>query len=160
MVPPNGKGTSHLLISVRKEEGHFKYFRAALRTFGVCIIRDFLLSDFPLPSGVKLVPESQTSLNLSWDRVEELTKEEWAYGVVCHESVEPENNITYHLPRNSTGLPLEHLKPKQRYQCTVCVMAGGRCRYSQMQQVAAWTLSNGEREVHVAADRKQVSMSC
>ncbi|XP_048874692.1 tyrosine-protein kinase receptor Tie-2 isoform X2 [Brienomyrus brachyistius] len=100
------------------------------------------VKDPPLPSGVKLVPESQTSLSLSWERMEELAKEEWTYRVVCHESAEPASNKTYHLLWNSTGVQLTHLKPRQKYECGVCVMAGGRCRYSQMQPVAAWTLSN------------------
>ncbi|KAM6986254.1 angiopoietin-1 receptor [Aplochiton taeniatus] len=96
--------------------------------------------DLPLPSGVRLVPSSQNSLSLSWDSVQTPTKEEWRYQVECTQNQDPVTVKTYQLPANSTGLQLQDLRPRHKYQCVV------RTVTKQMGQdsrpVSAWTLSN------------------
>ncbi|KAJ8402082.1 hypothetical protein AAFF_G00373170 [Aldrovandia affinis] len=99
-----------------------------------------LVLDLPFPTGVKLAPVSQTSLSLTWDPVRGPTKEDWSYQVECLQASEPENIMTYHLPRNSTGLSLKDLKPKQKYECKVRMMTSSVGQYCW--PVSAWTLSN------------------
>ncbi|KAJ8007478.1 hypothetical protein DPEC_G00117920 [Dallia pectoralis] len=98
--------------------------------------------DLPLPSGVRLVPVSQTSLGLSWDRVmtPDFHKEDLTYRVECVQSSDPGNVKTYQLPTNSTGLSLTELKPRHRYECKVQTMSVSAGQHSQT--VSAWTLSN------------------
>ncbi|XP_064833309.1 angiopoietin-1 receptor-like isoform X2 [Oncorhynchus masou masou] len=98
--------------------------------------------DLPLPSGVRLVPESQTSLGLSWDRVmgPGSATEDWTYQVECVQSSDPGTIKTYQLPSNSTGLKLPDLKPRHKYECRVRIMTVSVGQHSQ--PVSAWTLSN------------------
>ncbi|XP_038839099.1 tyrosine-protein kinase receptor Tie-2 isoform X1 [Salvelinus namaycush] len=98
--------------------------------------------DLPLPSGVRLVPESQTSLSLSWDRVmgPGSATEDWTYQVECVQSSDPGTIKTYQLPSNSTGLKLPDLKPRHKYECRVRIMTVSMGQHSQ--PVSAWTLSN------------------
>ncbi|KAJ8260506.1 hypothetical protein COCON_G00162290 [Conger conger] len=96
--------------------------------------------DLPLLTRVKLVPLSQTSLSLTWDPVKGPAKETWSYQVECIQASAPENIKTYHLPKNSTGLILTDLKPKQKYECKVHVITTSGGQYCQ--PVSAWTLSN------------------
>ncbi|XP_034146031.1 tyrosine-protein kinase receptor Tie-2 [Esox lucius] len=98
--------------------------------------------DLPLPSGVRLVPVSQTSLDLSWDRVmsPESPKEDLTYQVECVQSSDPGNVKTYQLPSNSSGLSLTELKPRHRYECRVRMMTLSVGQHSQT--VFAWTFSN------------------
>ncbi|KAL0963219.1 hypothetical protein UPYG_G00351270 [Umbra pygmaea] len=98
--------------------------------------------DLPLPSGLRLLPISQASLALSWDKV--LTtgspKEDLTYQVECVQSSDPGIVKTYQLPSNSTGLKLTELKPRHRYECRVRIMMASAGQHSQM--VSSWTLSN------------------
>ncbi|XP_036385562.1 tyrosine-protein kinase receptor Tie-2 [Megalops cyprinoides] len=99
-----------------------------------------LVLDLPLPTGITLIPLSQTSLSLTWDLVKGHVNEHWSYQVECLQSYEPENIQTHHLPRNSTGLKLTSLKPKQKYECKVRIMTSSVGQYCR--PVSAWTLSN------------------
>ncbi|KAK6322894.1 hypothetical protein J4Q44_G00076860 [Coregonus suidteri] len=98
--------------------------------------------DLPLPSGVRLVPISQTSLGLSWDRVmgPGSATEDWTYQVECVQSSDPGTIKPYRLPSNSTGLKLLDLKPRHKYECSVMMMTVSVGQHSQ--PVSAWTLSN------------------
>ncbi|XP_035247971.1 tyrosine-protein kinase receptor Tie-2 [Anguilla anguilla] len=96
--------------------------------------------DLPLLTRVSLVPLNQTSLSLSWDPVKGVTKESWSYLVECVQASAPENLKKYHLPKNSTGLSLTGLKPRQKYECEVHVMSNSGSLYCQ--PVSTWTLSN------------------
>ncbi|XP_067114605.1 angiopoietin-1 receptor [Osmerus mordax] len=98
--------------------------------------------DLPLPTGVKLVPGSQTSLHLSWDAVEGPAKEDWTYLVNCVQMSEPGNIKEYHPPANSTSLELTHLRPKHKYECRVRVMSMSMSVGRHSLPVTAWTLSN------------------
>uniref|UniRef100_A0A673ZGX2 receptor protein-tyrosine kinase n=1 Tax=Salmo trutta TaxID=8032 RepID=A0A673ZGX2_SALTR len=98
--------------------------------------------DLPLPSGVRLVPVSQTSLGLSWDRAmgpgDSMIL--FYYQVECVQSSDPGTVKTYQLPSNSTGLKLPDLKPRHKYECRVRIMTVSMGQHSQ--PVSAWTLSN------------------
>uniref|UniRef100_A0A4W5KAL5 Fibronectin type-III domain-containing protein n=1 Tax=Hucho hucho TaxID=62062 RepID=A0A4W5KAL5_9TELE len=106
--------------------------------------------DLPLPSGVRLVPESQTSLSLSWDRVigPGSATEDWTYQVECVQSSDPGTIKTYQLPANSTGLKLPDLKPRHKYECRVRMMTVSVGQHSQ--PVSAWTLSNGNENTSLS----------
>ncbi|KAM9519277.1 angiopoietin-1 receptor-like isoform 1-T1 [Salvelinus alpinus] len=98
--------------------------------------------DHPLPSGVRLVPVSQTSLGLSWDRVigPGSPKEDWTFQVECVPSSDPGNVKIYQLPSNLTGIQLTELKPRHKYEVRVRMMTVSVGQHSQ--PVSAWTLSN------------------
>ncbi|XP_041915335.1 tyrosine-protein kinase receptor Tie-2 [Alosa sapidissima] len=104
------------------------------------------------PTGIKLVPLSQTALDLSWDPLDRPTKDDWIYQLECLQSSDPSNLQTYHLPANSTGLPLRGLKPKHKYECRLWLTSSSdstdvQCRPGHSvglyrAAVSAWTLSN------------------
>ncbi|XP_045550061.1 tyrosine-protein kinase receptor Tie-2 [Salmo salar] len=98
--------------------------------------------DHPLPSGVRLVPVSQTSLGLSWDRVigSGSPKEDWTFQVECVPSSDPGNVKIYQIPSNLTGVQLTELKPRHKYECRVRMMTVSVGQH--IQPVFAWTLSN------------------
>ncbi|KAL2100137.1 hypothetical protein ACEWY4_004531 [Coilia grayii] len=102
------------------------------------------------PAGIKLVPRSQTGLDLSWELLEHSTKEDWIYQVECLQSSDHSNLQTYRLTANSTGLPLRDLKPRHKYECRLWLTSSSgssdaQCRHSvglYRAVVSAWTLSN------------------
>uniref|UniRef100_A0A4W5JF83 Fibronectin type-III domain-containing protein n=1 Tax=Hucho hucho TaxID=62062 RepID=A0A4W5JF83_9TELE len=100
--------------------------------------------DHPLPSGVRLVPVSQTSLGLSWDPVigPGSPKEDWTFQVECVPSSDPGNVKIYQLLSNLTGIQLTELKPRHKYECRVRMMTVSVGQHTQ--PVSAWTLSNGK----------------
>lgn len=106
------------------------------------------LLDLPLPTGVKLVPVSQTSLSLSWDPVvgpgSGPSKEDWTYQVICAQHSDTGNFKTYLLPANSTSQQVMDLRPKHKYECRVRMMTVSVGQRST--PVSAWTLSNGKTE--------------
>ncbi|XP_035291554.1 tyrosine-protein kinase receptor Tie-2-like [Anguilla anguilla] len=94
-------------------------------------------ADLPAPTGVKLVPVSQTSLSLSWDGP---AKEAWHYQVECWQTGQPGSSVVYQQPHNATVLQLTGLLPKKKYECEVFMKTHSVGVYSPL--VSAWTFSN------------------
>ncbi|XP_051523231.1 tyrosine-protein kinase receptor Tie-2 [Myxocyprinus asiaticus] len=91
-----------------------------------------------LPMGMKLTPVSQTELALSWDSTQ--TEENWGYEIECQQDDSSEIVWSFKLASNSSGLHLNKLKPRNKYQCKVKMATsstGQPCR-----TVTAWTLSD------------------
>ncbi|KAJ8285230.1 hypothetical protein GJAV_G00024450 [Gymnothorax javanicus] len=96
--------------------------------------------DLPLPTKVKLVAVSQTSLSLSWKEPTSLPEGEWSYQVECQQRAQHRGTRKYQLSRNVTALQLTGLAPKQKYECKVCLRTSSVGQNSQL--VSTWTLSN------------------
>ncbi|XP_066515046.1 angiopoietin-1 receptor [Hoplias malabaricus] len=98
--------------------------------------------DMSLPTAVKLTPLNLTSLALSWDPVpgKALGKDNWFYEVICQQGNDASSVKTFHLQANSTGLQLDTLKPRHKYQCQVGLSS--RAVGQSCSTVTAWTLSD------------------
>ncbi|KAI1900168.1 hypothetical protein AGOR_G00047230 [Albula goreensis] len=96
--------------------------------------------ELPVPTGVKLVPLSKTSMSFSWDMATG-PSEDWFYLVECQSNDETESkSMTFQLSRNTTNVELTQLIPKHKYKCKVCIKTSSAGKFSNL--VTAWTLSN------------------
>ncbi|RXM96186.1 Angiopoietin-1 receptor [Acipenser ruthenus] len=97
--------------------------------------------DLPPPSGVKLIPVSQTSLSLMWEPVAGSPEEERIYQVECSPvNDRSEKNIFLEVLRNFSSVDIKDLEPKQMYQCKVRVTCKSVGQWSN--PVSAWTFSD------------------
>ncbi len=88
--------------------------------------------------GVKLSPVSPTALLLSWDAAP--AEDDWSYEVTCQQVGALGTEMRFQLASNSSGLGLNELKPRHKYQCKVRTSssaAGQACP-----TVSSWTLSD------------------
>ncbi|MGH0147435.1 UNVERIFIED_CONTAM: hypothetical protein FKN15_031526 [Acipenser sinensis] len=97
--------------------------------------------NLPPPSGVKLIPISQTSLSLMWEPVAGSPEEERIYQVECSPvNDRSEKNIFLEVLRNFSSVEIKDLEPKQMYQCKVRVTCKSVGQWSN--PVSAWTFSD------------------
>uniref|UniRef100_H3AN63 receptor protein-tyrosine kinase n=1 Tax=Latimeria chalumnae TaxID=7897 RepID=H3AN63_LATCH len=90
------------------------------------------------PRAVELIPNSQTSLNVTWQPVFLLEKD-MSYQVELLKVDGSTVKIT-EVSGTQTGLALENLEPRKQYRCRIRVNAKSAGEWSD--PVFAWTLSN------------------
>ncbi|MGH0180312.1 UNVERIFIED_CONTAM: hypothetical protein FKN15_003944, partial [Acipenser sinensis] len=140
----NSSGPYHLVISINKEPYNgdgpitsvkllYKSARASQSWSSI--------EDLPPPSGVKLIPISQTSLSLMWEPVAGSPEEKRTYQVECSPvNDKSEKNIFLEVLRNFSSVDIKDLEPKQMYQCKVRVTCKSVGQWSN--PVSAWTFSD------------------
>ncbi|KAG2466433.1 TIE2 protein, partial [Polypterus senegalus] len=99
------------------------------------------IRDLPKPSAVKLIPVSMTTLNISWEAVDGLPKEDTTYKIEYFKIQDgPNNSVSLKEVWSNTTCDISGLEPKQKYSCKVCVKYKSSLQCSE--PVTAWTFSN------------------
>uniref|UniRef100_A0A8C4S7W8 receptor protein-tyrosine kinase n=1 Tax=Erpetoichthys calabaricus TaxID=27687 RepID=A0A8C4S7W8_ERPCA len=99
------------------------------------------IRELPKPSAVKIIPVSMTTLNISWEPVDGLPKEETTYKIEYFKMKDgPNDSVSLKEVWSNTACEIPGLEPKQKYSCKVCVKYKSSLQCSE--PVAAWTFSN------------------